>query len=323
MTSTGRWRSLLLAFALAAVLLYFAFQGVDWNELASNLSRARPEYLAFVFLSYSTSMFLRGLRWRVLLAADRPIPFLLGFWGVAAGYLGNGFLPARAGELLRSALVSRRTGLGTTYVLATALTERILDAVALVLILAVVLATLEQVPDWLVVTARAGALLGVAGLVGLAVLPFFEGVANAILHRLPLPPGLRDRLIGLVERFLLGLRAVRSPLRAAQFYALTAAVWLIDATAMIVGAQGLGLTLSYQVSFLMLAALGLASAAPSTPGFVGIYQFVAVAILPGFGYTQAQALALILALQGMIYVSIIPWGLMGLWRLSIERRSEA
>jgi uncharacterized protein (TIRG00374 family) len=276
-----------------------------------------------VFLSYSTSMFLRGLRWRVLLAADRPIPFLLGFWGVAAGYLGNGFLPARAGELLRSALVSRRTGLGTTYVLATALTERILDAVALVLILAVVLATLEQVPDWLVVTARAGALLGVAGLVGLAVLPFFEGVANAILHRLPLPPGLRDRLIGLVERFLLGLRAVRSPLRAAQFYALTAAVWLIDATAMIVGAQGLGLTLSYQVSFLMLAALGLASAAPSTPGFVGIYQFVAVAILPGFGYTQAQALALILALQGMIYVSIIPWGLMGLWRLSIERRSEA
>ena len=76
--------------------------------------------LISLFAALSGSMLLRGLRWRILLAADRPIPLLLGFWGVAVGYLGNNFLPARAGEVVRSAMVSRRTGLGTTYVLADA-----------------------------------------------------------------------------------------------------------------------------------------------------------------------------------------------------------
>src|SRR5205823_4051929 len=155
--------------------LYFAFRNVDWAELGATLAGARPQYLALAVAALSGSTFLRGLRWRILLAAERPIPPLLGFWGVSVGYLGNGFLPARAGELLRSAMVARATGLGTTYVLATALTERILDAVALVLILAATLATLEQVPDWLVVAARAGAVLGLAGLLGLLVRPFFAG----------------------------------------------------------------------------------------------------------------------------------------------------
>ena len=40
-----------------------------------------------------------------------------------AGYLGNNFLPARAGELLRSVLISRRSSLSKTYVLTTALGE--------------------------------------------------------------------------------------------------------------------------------------------------------------------------------------------------------
>jgi uncharacterized protein (TIRG00374 family) len=316
---TSRWRSMLIAAALAAVLLYFAFRNVDWAELGSTLAGARPQDLAISVLLLSCSTFLRGLRWRLLLAADRPIPPLLGFWGVSAGYLGNGFLPARAGELLRSAMVARATGLGTTYVLATALTERILDAVVLVLILAAALATIEQVPEWLVVAARAGAVVAAVGLVGLLILPYFEGIALAILRRLPFPPALHDRLATLIERFLLGLRAVRSAGRASQFLGLTAAVWFIDATAMIQTARGLDLTLGYRTAFLLLAALGLSSAAPSTPGFVGIFQFVAVTILPNFGFSEAKALAFILAVQGTIYLTIIPWGLLGLWRLSVGR----
>ena len=42
-----------------------------------------------------------------------------------------------------------------------------------------------------------------------------------------------------------------------------------------------------------LAALGLASAAPSTPGYVGIYQFVAVSVLAPFGFVREQALVFV------------------------------
>jgi uncharacterized membrane protein YbhN (UPF0104 family) len=66
---------------------------------------------------------------------------------------------------------------------------------------------------------------------------------------------------------------------------------------------------------LLLAGLALASSAPSTPGYVGVYQIVAVGILPAFGISKSDAIAYILVLQGLSYVVYIFWGLCGLWQL--------
>jgi len=44
-----------------------------------------------------------------------------------AGYLGNSFLPARAGEV-RSYIINSRSSLTKTYVFTTALSERMMDA---------------------------------------------------------------------------------------------------------------------------------------------------------------------------------------------------
>jgi glycosyltransferase 2 family protein len=70
----------------------------------------------------------------VLLSAEKKIPIASVFWANMVGYMGNAYLPARAGEILRSAFLGRQKGLGTSFVLANALTERLLDVVALVLI---------------------------------------------------------------------------------------------------------------------------------------------------------------------------------------------
>ena len=66
---------------------------------------------------------------------------------------------------------------------------------------------------------------------------------------------------------------------------------------------------------LLIVALALASVAPSTPGYVGIFQFVAVSVLAPFAVTQSEALALILLFQGVVYAVVTPFGLVGLARL--------
>ncbi|MCZ2097626.1 MAG: flippase-like domain-containing protein, partial [Anaerolineae bacterium] len=81
------------------------------------------------------------------------------------------------------------------------------------------------------------------------------------------------------------------------------------------------LTLSAPQALLLLAALGLSSAIPSTPGYVGIYQFVAVTVLVPFGLTQDEALVYIIAFQLVTYVGVTIWGAVGLWRLGVSRRS--
>lgn len=311
--------SLVVALALAALLLVLAFRGVDWAAMWSRIRQARIELLALAFLTATVSYFIRGLRWRILLSADRPVSPLTAFWGICAGYLGNNFLPARAGELVRSALIARKTGIGVSYVLATAVVERVLDVVALVLISAGAVAALGSVPDWLVAATRVMAILAVAGLAAFYVLPRIHRQLEWLLARLVRAAGLRERLAGLLAQALLGLRSVQSAPRAGGFAGLTAVIWLMDAITLMIVAQAFSLALALPQALLLLAALGLASAAPSTPGYVGIYQFVAVTVLAPFGFTRAEALAFILGAQAVTYVVVIVWGLLGLWSLGVRR----
>jgi uncharacterized membrane protein YbhN (UPF0104 family) len=66
-----------------------------------------------------------------------------------------------------------------------------------------------------------------------------------------------------------------------------------------------------EVAFLLIVGLGLGSALPSTPGYVGIYQFVAVSVLVPFGFSKTDAVAYILVAQALQYVVMGLWGALG------------
>ncbi len=320
-TSTGLRRhwSTVLTLLLAGVLLFLALRGIEWSELLATFQQAQPLYLVIGCLFLTASFFVRGVRWGILVSAGRRVSPLTMFWGTSAGYLGNTLLPARAGELIRSVLIGRATGLSKSYVLATALTERLLDAVFLVLISLVALVLLPDIPAWLEVAAQVFAVVGLIGLGVLLVAPRLEWLFRAILERLPLPDGLRTGLGDILGQFLLGMRALHHPGRAAGFVALSVAIWLGDAVFALIVTASLSGSLTIPQALVLLAALGLSSAAPSTPGYVGIYQFVAVTILPLFGWTNEAALAFILTFQAITIVVVLIWGFIGMGRLGMRR----
>jgi len=63
------------------------------------------------------------------------------------------------------------------------------------------------------------------------------------------------------------------------------------------------------MAMLLLTGLGLGSALPSTPGYVGIYQFVAVTVLAPMGIAKSAALAFIIMVQAYGYVTTLLVGL--------------
>ena len=93
------------------------------------------------------------------------------------------------------------------------------------------------------------------------------------------------------------------------FAALTVTIWLSDTVSVMICGRGLGLELSFPVAMLLITAIGLGSALPSTPGYVGIYQFVAVTVLVPFGFSKDAALALILVAQAVGYATVLLLGL--------------
>ncbi len=307
-----RW---ILGTALAGVLLYFSLRGVEWRRVWHIIAGARWGLLAAGCAISCLSYFTRSLRWRILLNAEASLGVATVFRATMAGYLGNSFLPARAGELIRTVVVSSGSSLSKTYVLTTALSERLMDVIALVLWSSLILLGVSPKPRWMADVSRTTAVVAAAGALAIALLPHTGGLTRRLLERLPLPAALRGRLLALVDQVLLGVRAFHNVRRFLSFAALTAAIWSLDALATMVGARALGLHISFPVAMLLLTGMGLGSALPSTPGYVGIYQFVAVTVLVPFGITRDAALAYILTAQALGYVVVLTLGLPCLYTL--------
>ena len=218
-------------------------------------------------------------------------------------------------------MISSRSALDTTYVLATALSERVADAIALVVISALVLLALPAQPGWLVGAAKPFGILGLLG---------------CDRHRDPADARIgwpdHDRTRPAASRttrqpdhghgpWAARVRAFHDARRLSGFLGLTVLIWCLDALGKVIAGSALGFRMPISAAFLLLAGLGLGSALPSTPGYVGIYQFVAVTVLTPFGFSRTDAIAYILVAQALIYVVIGFWGSLGLWRYRQTRRS--
>ena len=308
-----------LSVVIAAALLYFSLRGVDWRRVWAVIAAARWQFIAGSALAISISSTLRALRWRILLSAGADLSVWTVFRATMAGYLGNNFLPARAGELIRSLLISRRSKLSKAYVLTTALSERLMDAIALVLAGSVVLLGVHPKPTWMSGVARSLAFFAALGAITVTIAPHAGHRFTKLVARLPLPDSLRAKISDLLEQVLLGMRAFHHWGRFIGFILLTATIWSCDACSMMICARALDLHIAFPLALLLLTALGLGSALPSTPGYVGIFQFVAVSVLTPFGIPKNSALAYILLIQALGYVVVV---LLGLPSLSLLRETK-
>jgi len=307
------WLSLLLA----AIFLYLALRGVDWRAFLAVLQNVNYLLLPVALVWGSLTYLVRAARWRALLAAEKKIPVLEVFWANMAGYLGNAVLPARAGELIRAGYLRRTTGMSFSFVFATGLVERLVDLVTLIILgsTSLALAGALSVPMRLALTSVA--MMAAIGLLGILLLPFFGGRLERLVQALPfLRATWKEKLAGFLAQFLIGLRAIVHLRRASLFLLLTAAIWLMDGLgAMLIG-RLLHLPLSLAQAFVLISALGLSSAIPSTPGYVGVYQLAAKAVLVPFGFSAAAALAFILVVQALGLIVVGTWGGIALWRFS-------
>jgi glycosyltransferase 2 family protein len=304
-----------IAILLAGLFLYFALRGLDWAAFLAVLRNANYRLIPLIFLWSSISSWIRALRWRVLLTVEQNIPAVNVFWANMAGYLGNNILPARAGEWIRASYVSTENDLSFLFCLATGLVERLVDLIALVVLGFLALAVSGLLSASFQYGLKLMSIVAAVGLVVLLVMPYFGGRVHKILQSLPiLNASIKEKLGGWVDHFLDGIAALHQPVRAGTFLLLTGLIWLLDGIGVILLAHSLHLQFSLIEAFLLLAGLGLSSAIPSTPGYIGIYQFVAVVVLQPFGISNASAVALIIFLQVASFLIIAFWGGIALWR---------
>lgn len=303
--------------AVSVVCLALAARSVSFRELRT-VAASLPIRFALLYLGIASfSLFLRGLRWWVLLSSARPVPRALVFAVNSAGQMGNFLLPARLGDVFRATNLGR-AGISGGFALATVFVERVLDTVFLVFLSGIALGNLREAPIWLVRGSRAMTVVACGGIAFAVLLPYFEPLVLR-LGEACLPRRWRSLWRGLVEQFVLGLRSLRDARRVLGFAVLTIAIWTLDGAGLWALASGFGVQLSPGTTLLVMTALALSSAVPVAPGNLGVYQMVGVAVLAPFGVARARALALGLTLQLLIVANLLMWGLGSVAYLSSGR----
>ena len=309
-----------LAFPLAIGLLYISLKGLNWLLFWQALKNLNVAILPIFFLSTTVSYGLRALRWKILLSFDKKVSFQNVFWANMAGYFGNNLLPARAGELIRALSMGKLEGIDPSYALATGLVERLMDVLALVAIGAAALSMTRVLSPIFNSALGWMSSLSIFIIALLVLFVFFSTYIRSAIDRIHLiSDSTKQYFKVFLDSFIQGIRSLLSWKNLSGFGMLTIAIWLLD------GIQTAALSIlfnspiSLAQSLVLLAGLGLSSAIPSTPGYVGIYQFVATAILVPFGFSRETAIAFMLVLQIVGLVTIIFWGSLGFLKTSRKK----
>jgi uncharacterized protein (TIRG00374 family) len=125
-----------LVFALiGALIIYFIQKNFNFTDFRNNLSSAKPVYVVLSVSVGVLAVFIRALRWQLLL---KPMGYETklsnAYHATMSGYLVNLGIP-RSGEVYRCAAFSKSDNVPVNVLVGTVLSERILDLIMLVFVL--------------------------------------------------------------------------------------------------------------------------------------------------------------------------------------------
>ncbi len=317
----GRLLTGVVGVVVSVALLAWAVRHVEFRDVASRLREARPMPLLAAVAVATSTFLLRALRWRVLVRAEdgSDIPFPARWHATAMGFMANNVLPLRAGELLRAFALSRLGGVRLATALTSLVVERVLDGLTLVLSISLGLA-LAGLPATTTVAGislrRIALVSAVAGLgaVAAALALVLRPAWGERVIRALLPAGpLEARLVLLLHGVRDGVTVLADPARLALAVGWSVALWLVNALSFHVAYGAFGIAGSFGSALLLQGLLAFGIAVPSTPGFIGPFEAVIVAVLGLFAVPDATAFSYALAYHVTTFVPII---VLGLWSLA-------
>lgn len=120
---------------LTGVLLYWFAGSADLGLVFREAAGASPGFIALALAGELASILFKAYRMRLMLRPVREkAPFLPILRATVVSFAMSGVLPGRVGELAKPFFLARWLGLPFSPLLATALLERVMDLVALVLL---------------------------------------------------------------------------------------------------------------------------------------------------------------------------------------------
>ncbi len=330
---------------IASIVCTWLFvKNIDWLLLKNALRNANYWFIIPTLILTLVVYVVRAIRWRGLLSHIKLISVMNLLSVTCIGFMANNILPARVGEVLRPFILTKKEDIKFSTSFATVIVERIFDMMGLIIFTVAVIALLphpspshhalshvstsqvstinESIIPSLKKWTEVFAAVGGFTIVSLFFVVFKPDFFKKILFKLCffLPHKIKDKVLGLYESFVYGLKILEDKTQTVWMLALSLFIWILGGAEIYLLGFSFHMHLPFVGACLVAVCLALAVALPQAPGYIGVFHIAVLKSLHIFGIetTAAQSYAIVLWA-----ISILPSTILGflfLWREGIAFR---
>ncbi len=246
---------------------------------------------------------------------------------VFIGFMANNLLPFRVGELIRAYVNGKKENISKSSSLATIVVERVLDGLALVVLFLVAILFLERgasaqhsFPQWLKRMIYVAWALFLGVLILLYIMMRSKESTGKVIRKLFgfFKEPILKKILNLTNSFIEGLNVLRKRKEILIVSSLSVLVWTFEGTTFYLGAKAFNLSISYPQAYLTLVIVALGLMVPSSPAFVGVYEYFCVTALALFAIDKSLALSYAVLLHFLQFGLLVSIGLFFLWKENLS-----
>ena len=313
-----------LGISFAAFFIWLIASQIEPSELARSFRNTNPTWIFAALAAFCCGYACRIARWRKMLLQDSPgLSFKKCAGPLLASFAINNVLPFRSGDVMRAFAFNRQLGTSSGIVLASLFVERLLDLLMVLLMLGGALALFHLDFERF---AGVGSvmLISLSLLIVLALL--FPGLFTPLVRLLnriiiKLAPGFGKKLASEIN---IGMESLTHLSKKGTMLILviwSCAVWLAEGAVFWCVAMALLPAIETPAAGWLALPVGtLATLIPSTPGYIGTFDYFTIKAMTALGNTTAISTAYALLVHALLWIPPTLTG--GLYLLTLNIRKS-
>lgn len=294
----------LAALVVGTLLAGFFARDLPWSATWQAMAGADARWLALALAIHLGVYPAWALQWQLIAPGDRPVSFGAMLGTVALVSSANSLVPF-GGPAAALVLLVRECGLRAGSALGLIAVDQALAALTKVLLVGAALAPAAHAMEgWHRAGAASLAIAALALAAGCLALAWSGEGIGLLAARVP---RFTSRALHALSRFASGLDALRQPSRILPAILLAIGKRAAEVCAAACVAASLGMSDPALAALVAIAAVGVATAVPLTPGHVGTYEAAAILGYQAMGADPAQAFAAALLQHGIaLSAALVP-----------------
>lgn len=283
-----------LGIALAAIFLWLMLRHIDVNEIGHAFAKADLGSLSLAVAAFSVGLGCKIERWRrMLLQTNGELTWADCYGPMVASVAANNVLPFRAGDIMRGFGFNGKLGINASVSLTTIVVERLLDLLIVISFLGLALIAFGT-DSSRVIGVGGGVLIG--GAVAILSVLLFPRMLSPLVYWgagliTRLSPGLGSGIERELEKIFAALEYTAKSRTMCALIVWSLLAWTAEGCAFWLTAMALQTIEVPTAAWLALPAATLSTMIPSTPGYVGTFDYFTAQAMAVGGNTLANSVA--------------------------------